>query len=89
MAHFKRALDTGVLNLYDVEAGTFGPADFTVVGDTVGPVAGSLVYSADAKAITFIKTGGPLEPDTYAVTLRSEADGFKDARGPSARWRCG
>ena len=81
VAHFKRAIDQSVLNLYDVEAGTFGPADFMVVGDTVGLVAGSLVYNEQAKTVTFIRTGGPLEPDTYTITLRSAADGFKDAEG--------
>src|SRR5207248_3264880 len=33
------------------------------------------------QAVTFIKTGGVLEPDTYAVTLRSAADGFKALDG--------
>jgi len=80
-AYFKRPLDTSVLNLYDIEAGTYGPADMTVVGETVGPVAGSLIYDPEDKTISFIKTGGLLGPDTYTVTLRSGENGFKDSEG--------
>ena len=81
VAYFKRAIDESVLNLYNVEADTFGTADFTVVGDIVGAVPGSLDYDAIAKTVTFIKTGGPLAADTYSITLRSAVDGFKDSEG--------
>ncbi|MEE8452755.1 MAG: CARDB domain-containing protein [Thermoguttaceae bacterium] len=81
VAHFLRELDSSVLNLYDVEAGVHGPSDFTVVGDTVGSVTGSLVYDAAAKTVTFLKTGGPLQADTYTVTLRSDEDALQDAEG--------
>jgi hypothetical protein len=81
VAHFRRALDTSVLNLYDVQAALYGPADFTVVGAATGPVAGSLLYDAEARTLSFVKTGGPLVPDTYTVTLRSAANGIKDAEG--------
>jgi hypothetical protein len=86
VAYFRRPLDLSTLNLYDGlnETGkpaNLGPADMTVVGATVGPVAGSLVYDPVAKTVTFIKTGGPLAPDTYTVTLRGAADGFRDTDG--------
>ena len=81
VAHFRRTLDDSVLNLYDVQAGTYGPADFTVVGNTVGAVAGSLIYDPAAKTVTFVKTGSPLAPDTYTITLRSAINGFKDGEG--------
>jgi hypothetical protein len=81
VAYFREPLDAGGLSLYDTAAGTLGPADFTVVGETVGPVAGSLVYDEDAMTVAFIKTGGPLLPDTYSVTLRSAIDGFKASDG--------
>ncbi|MFA6133899.1 MAG: CARDB domain-containing protein [Phycisphaerae bacterium] len=81
VVRFRRSLDVSTLNLYDVQAGTYGPADLTVVGATVGPVAGSLLYDEQARTVTFIKTGGPLAADTYTVTLRSGADAFKDGEG--------
>ena len=40
---FSEAIDTSVLNLYDTETGGLGPADVTLVGDTTGQIAGSLV----------------------------------------------
>jgi len=81
VAHFKRALDPSVLNLYDVQAGTFGQADVTVIGAATGPVTGSLLYDPAARTVSFMKTGGPLAPDTYTLTLRSAANAFKDSEG--------
>jgi hypothetical protein len=74
--------DAGVLNLYDQD-GTFGPADVTLVGANTGPVRGSLVPGPGGQAFTFVKTDGLLPPDTYTVTLRSAADGWKDVNGQS------
>ena len=31
--------------------------------------------------MTFVRTGGPLAPDTYTVTLRSAANGLRDDAG--------
>ncbi len=76
---FDRDFDPAVLNLYDVETGLFGPADVTLVGDSVGAVTGSLVVGADS--IAFVATGGTLQADTYTFTLRSAEDGFKDLAG--------
>ena len=69
------------MNLYDTQAGTLGPADFTIVGVQAGPVAGSLIYDAQNLAVAFVKTGGPLVPDTYTVTFRSDASSFRDTEG--------
>ena len=69
------------LNLTDQQSGTLGPADITLVGAVVGEVRGSVVLDADAQGFTFLKTGGPLEADTYTVRLRSAADGFVTAAG--------
>jgi subtilisin-like proprotein convertase family protein len=76
VAPLNRPLDPAALNLYDVEAGTMGAADVSLVGRTGGPVAGSLVVGTDN--VTFIADGGPLPADTYDVVLRSGADAFKD-----------
>jgi len=78
---FNYQIDVNVLNLYDTHDGTYGAADLTVVGQTVGPVAGSLLYDPQTRRVTFVKTGGPLVPDTYALTLRGAEDGFTDSQG--------
>ncbi len=75
-----RAFDPLKLNLVDSN-NVNGAADVTLVGSTVGAVKGSVILDADNKGFTFIKTGGPLEADTYTLTLRSAANGFTDASG--------
>ncbi len=80
-AEFSADLNTEVLNLYDTQSGGLGPADVVLQGATVGPVAGSLVVDAGLRQVTFIRSGGPLAPDTYTVTMRSAADGFADTGG--------
>ncbi|MCY2986823.1 MAG: S8 family serine peptidase, partial [Planctomycetota bacterium] len=80
VARFNWDLAASVLNLYD-QGGVLGPADVTVVGATVGEVRGSLVVDPGLRQVTFIKTGGLLEPDTYTVTLVSGANAFRDTTG--------
>jgi hypothetical protein len=79
VVEFNRPVDPTTLNLYDTETGGLGPSDVTVTGATKGQVVGSLVVNPSG--ITFIKTGGPLDPDSYTVTLRSAANGFKAVDG--------
>ena len=74
VAQFSDEVETGTLNLYDAQSGALGPADVVLEGATAGQIAGSIVVKG--KELTFIKTGGPLEADTYTVTLRSAADGI-------------
>ena len=81
VVHFNRAADVSVLNLYDSGGGILGPADIAVDGASSGPVVGSLIIDATATNSTFMKTGGPLLPDTYTITLRSATNGFKDLQG--------
>ncbi len=78
---FTAPFQADLLNLYDNAAGALGPTDLTLVGDSVGPVPGSVVVRVDHRQLTFLKTGGPLEPDDYTVTLRSAANGFVDSAG--------
>ena len=78
---FNLPLDPAGLNLYDDAAGLLGPADVLLVGADSGPIRGSVVVGSDNRRITFLKTGGPLDPDTYTVTLRSTANGFVDTVG--------
>jgi subtilisin-like proprotein convertase family protein len=66
------------LNLYDTQGNPFGSADVTLVGATVGNVKGSLVVDPNLRRLAFVKTVGVLAPDTYTLTLRSEANGFLD-----------
>lgn len=70
-----------LVNLYDTQTAALGAADVTLVGQTRGNVSGSLVVDGIAGTLRFVATGGPLAPDTYTVTLRSAADGFKDREG--------
>ena len=58
-----------------------GAADATLVGQSVGPVTGSLVVSPDGKTVTFINTAGLLAPDTYTITLYSGANAFVSTTG--------
>ena len=51
------------------------------VGQTIGPVDGSLLVSPDGTTITFIKTGGILAPDTYTITLYSGPNAFETTTG--------
>ena len=44
-------------------------------------VNGSLVWNGTTNTFSFVKTGSPLAPDTYSVTLRSSLNGFHDASG--------
>jgi hypothetical protein len=81
VANFSRALEPSVLNLYDSAAQSLGATDVTVVGANIGTVRGSLILSAANRQIAFVRTGGPLAPDTYTVTLRSAANGFRDPGG--------
>ncbi|QKS29606.1 MAG: tandem-95 repeat protein [Candidatus Accumulibacter similis] len=76
-----RALDPTTLNLYGTETGGQGPADVTLVGAATGAVTGSLVLDDDLQGFRFVRTGGPLAPDTYTLTLRSAANGVIDALG--------
>jgi hypothetical protein len=76
-----RPLTLNGLNLYDTQTGGLGPADVTLVGATVGPVVGSLVIDDTGQRLSFVKTGGPLMPDMYTVTLRSGLDGLRAEDG--------
>ncbi len=78
-ATFSAPLNPNVLNLYDTS--TMGPADATLVGQSTGPVTGSLVLSANNTTITFINTAGLLAPDTYTITLNSGANAFVSTTG--------
>ena len=80
VAELNREFETSVLNLYD-QHGQPALSDVTFMGDTVGPVPGSVVIDPTSRQVSFIKTGGVLEPDTYTVTLRSADDGFRDTDG--------
>jgi len=80
VAQFTDAIDQAVLNLYD-QQNTLGPADVTLVGASSGVVMGSLHVAADARSATFIKSGEPLVPDTYTVSLRSGATAIRDILG--------
>lgn len=73
---FNSQLDATRLNLYDSESANLGESDLIVEGVATGLVSGSLIVDGP-KTVRFIKTGGPLQPDTYIVKLRSGPEGFR------------
>ncbi len=95
---FSRPININNINLYD-QGGTLGAPDVILVGTTTGPVRGSLIFNPTNTGFTFVKTGalttdtnspgsvpGTLAPDTYTLTLRSNAtDGFVDTSGNALR----
>ncbi|MBM79509.1 MAG: hypothetical protein CMJ78_02810 [Planctomycetaceae bacterium] len=77
-----RDLDLDALNLYDGGDPNVDGADVTLINDDTGEeIRGSLVYDADTRMLRFIRSGGPLEPGNYTLTLGSRADGVVDASG--------
>jgi hypothetical protein len=81
VVNFNREIDHTTLNLYDVQGGTFGAADITLVGATVGAIRGSAIVDPNSRQITFVTTSGHLPPDNYTVFVRSAANGLRDLDG--------
>jgi hypothetical protein len=75
LARFSDRLDESTLNLYDSVVAGRGLSDVVLEGQATGLVTGSL--RIDQTAVEFVKSGTPLLPDVYTVTLRSAEDGFK------------
>jgi hypothetical protein len=74
---FNREFNRQQLNLYDAAIAP-NAADLTLSGATAGNIRGSVILDANNRRLTFISTAGLLPPDTYTLTLRSAADGFRD-----------
>lgn len=81
-ADFNRNLDVANLNLY--VTATSGATDASLIGATAGTIKGSLVIDPSLRRITFVSTSGPLPADTYTLTLRSAADGFRETASLTA-----
>ncbi|MEQ1829074.1 MAG: PKD domain-containing protein, partial [Pirellula sp.] len=78
---FGIAPDLSAVNLFDGVDATSDISDVTLIGANTGPVRGSLVWNAISNTAEFVKTGGPLLPDTYTLTLASRADGWRSMSG--------
>ena len=78
---FNDAFDPAAIHLYGSAAQSLGAASVTLVGAHVGVVSGSLVFDQDRQGLTFVRTGGVLEADTYTLTLQTESNGFHDLVG--------
>ena len=80
---FNRAVDTSSLRLYGstLIGGGGTTSDLTIIGQTTGPVTGSVVWDPTTNTAHFIKTGGPLVDDVYSVSLLSGPNGWKDTSG--------
>ena len=81
VAEFSANVDASTLNVFDTQTAVLGAADVFLTGATSGPLPGSVVVDAGLRQLTFIKSGGLLAADSYAVRLRSGLDGFRDRRG--------
>ncbi len=57
------------LNLYDGVDDPVDLPDLTLIGASNGPVVGSLMWHPSSQSFEFLKTGGPLLPDTYTLTF--------------------
>lgn len=77
--HFSADVDPSTLNLYDVQGNVLGAADIEFRGNTGGVIKGSAVVDPGLRQITFVATSGKLPADNYTVTLRSAANGVRDA----------
>lgn len=75
---FNREINRQLLNLYDAGSSP-NAADLVLSGATAGNIRGSVILDATNRRLTFISTVGLLPPDTYTLTLRSAADGFRDS----------
>jgi hypothetical protein len=64
---FSDTIDRDSLNLYDGNDSPTEVPDIHVVGQAVGPVAGTLLADALGHTLRFVATGGPLPPDAYAT----------------------
>ena len=70
---FNRTIDSAELNLYDtlLDDAALSPADITVTDGLDNVVNGSIAFDEATRTLRFIRSGAPLEDDTYSVTLRS------------------
>jgi uncharacterized delta-60 repeat protein len=80
-ATFNDPVNLSTLHIYGSAGGLGNVPDVTVVGASTGLVHGSLVWDSSTDTAHFVKTGGPLLPDTYTVTLVSGAYGWTDTTG--------
>ena len=78
---FNRAPKISDLQLYNGMESSLSAADLTVVGTSVGAVAGSLVWNSSTNTLSFVQNGGVLANDTYEVRLLSGSLGFHDLNG--------
>ncbi|MCP5368369.1 MAG: tandem-95 repeat protein, partial [Hyphomicrobiales bacterium] len=78
---FNHAFAADDINLTTSVDTPLGTPDVTLVGDLVGAVSGSLVLDGDGEGLTFIRTGGVLQFDSYTVVLDSGPAAFHDDRG--------
>jgi len=71
---FNDVIDKNQFNLYGTEP------DLTVCGARVGEILGSVVFDADGRGLTWIRTGAILEADAYTLQLKSGAQALTSAQ---------
>lgn len=78
---FNRPVDPNLINLYDTQTGSLGPADVVLTrAGSQSPIRGSIVFDPSNLKFTFIATSGRLPADDYTLTLRSAANSFVDSQ---------
>lgn len=80
-ANFSDELDDTILNLYDTESDALGGPDLEFTGAVSGLVSGSMIVGSDRRSVEFVRTGGPLAPDSYTVRLSAGLGGFRTLDG--------
>ncbi|MDJ0649928.1 MAG: hypothetical protein QNJ60_14635 [Xenococcaceae cyanobacterium MO_188.B19] len=75
---FNKTLDISNLNLYE----TNQVPDLSFISNSTGEdIDGSLIWNESDLTLTFVKTDGILEPDTYTLSLFSRDKGFVTTAG--------
>jgi hypothetical protein len=80
IAKFSQELNPAVLNLYDGLDSSNDLPDL-VLTKNGQVVKGSVVWDSQSKTLTFVKTGGILDPGNYNLVLDSRSDGFVNLEG--------
>ena len=84
-AVLNRELDLADINLYDTkldgDPNVLDAPDVTLIRNGTDVISGSLKWNDATDTLSFVKTGGVLQPGSYEATLVSGTDAFEDTSG--------
>ncbi|MDJ0689630.1 MAG: FKBP-type peptidyl-prolyl cis-trans isomerase [Xenococcaceae cyanobacterium MO_188.B32] len=78
---FSKPIQDSVINLYSDNNVSSSQSDVLLREESGDLIEGSIVFQDGFSGFTFVKTGDPLAPGTYSVTLESREDGIVDLGG--------